>query len=53
MPFLKNSERKRLDVGAMGREVCHAMKEDAVQVRLGDEDVNVIFGLKRILDIES
>ena len=35
----------------MGREVCYVTKEGAVQIRLGGDDANVIFGERRIMNI--
>ncbi|XTI89134.1 hypothetical protein V2W45_1400510 [Cenococcum geophilum] len=49
--FYENSERKRLDVGAVGRVVCHATKEGAVQIRRGGDDANVTFGKESMMDI--
>ena len=42
--FYKNSERKRLEVGAVGREACYATTQGAVQIRRGGDNANVFFG---------
>jgi hypothetical protein len=41
--FYNNLERQRLKVGVLEMEVSSATKEGAVQIRLGDDDANVIF----------
>jgi hypothetical protein len=43
MLFYENLERKGLEIGAVGREACYVTKECAVQIRLGDNNANVIF----------
>jgi hypothetical protein len=45
--FYKNSERKRLEVDAMGREACYATTQGALQIRRGSDDANVIFRQSR------
>ena len=51
--FYKNSERKKLEVGAVGREACYATTQGAVQIRRGGDDANVIFGEEWIIDIQD
>lgn len=41
--FYKNSERRRLEIGAIRREAYYATTEGAVQIRCGGDDTNVIF----------
>ena len=45
--FYKKPERKRLDIGAVGREACFATTQGAVQIRRGGNDANVILGKSR------
>jgi hypothetical protein len=42
--FYQKLERKRLEVGAMGREACYTAIQGAVQIRRGGDDADVIFG---------
>jgi hypothetical protein len=41
--FYKNSERKELEFSAVGREVCYATTQGAVEIRRGGDNANVIF----------
>jgi len=50
--FYQKSEQKRLGVGAVGGEACDVMKGGAVQIRLGGNDANVIFGEGWIMGIQ-